>query len=209
MNYRLEEPPGMPFSLARHASPETYEMLLKFDQLKQEMMKGNCFHGYTEGNIRFRPTYKYDPGTDDYDSSEKQRTPAYCDRILWKGTNIKQIAYNSVMEIRQSDHKPVYGVFRVQIKTKDELLFKKIHEEVLKLVDKRENENQPQINVETTVLDFGTVSFNEPVVREFTVSNTCPIPVDFMFKVKDPPLNDICEKWLQIEPTTGNLTIGV
>lgn len=207
MNYRIEEPPGFQFPNARGAH-NYHDLLLQFDQLGQEMRKGNCFEGYTEGPITFRPTYKYDPGTDNYDSSEKQRAPAYCDRILWKGSNVEQLTYNSVMEIRQSDHKPVYALFRVKVKTKDEKRFKKIHEEVLKLVDKRENENQPQINVEKTVIDFGLVRFNELICREFTVSNSCPIPVEFMFKIKDAPLNDICEKWLQIEPRTERLMIG-
>ena len=208
LNYRIEEPPGLQLPVPRAQAYMDVELLLPYDQLRQEMRKGNCFEGYTEGPIKFRPTYKYDPGTDNFDSSEKQRAPAYCDRILWKGSRITQLAYDSVMDIRQSDHKPVYAVFRVNIKTRDDQLYKKVHEEVLKLLDKRENESQPQISVEKTIIDFGVVRFNEPAVCDFTVSNACPIPVDFEFKRKDPPLNDICEKWLRVEPRFESLMIG-
>ncbi|XP_059223938.1 type II inositol 1,4,5-trisphosphate 5-phosphatase [Stomoxys calcitrans] len=206
LNYRIEEPPGLQLPMSG-SEEDTAELLLKFDQLRQQMRMGNCFEGYTEGPIKFRPTYKYDPGTDNYDSSEKQRQPAYCDRILWKGSRIQQLQYNSVMDIRQSDHKPVYAVFKVNIKTRDDHLYKKIHEEVLKLLDKRENESQPQINVEKTIIDFGVVRFNETVASDFTVSNACAMPVSFEFKRKDAPLNDICEKWLRVEPSSEHLMI--
>lgn len=42
------------------------------------------FRGFIEGNIDFAPTYKYDLFSEDYDTSEKCRTPAWTDRILWK-----------------------------------------------------------------------------------------------------------------------------
>lgn len=46
-------------------------------QLKQVMDQGLAFAGYEEGPLLFRPTYRYDLGTDNYDTSEKHRIPAW------------------------------------------------------------------------------------------------------------------------------------
>lgn len=51
-------------------------------QLNVERAAGRVFIGFDEPPISFPPSYKYDPGTDNYDSSEKLRTPAWCDRVL-------------------------------------------------------------------------------------------------------------------------------
>ena len=67
--------------------------LFDFDQFKQQRHQRNVFNGYTEHEITFPPTYKFDPGTDDWDASEKARAPAWTDRILWKGQHIKQTSY--------------------------------------------------------------------------------------------------------------------
>lgn len=106
MNYRITGTP-----LRQDFDTSDYSELVKKDQLYQEMQAQRVFVNYTEGPIHFRPTYKYDPGTDDWDSSEKNRPPAWCDRVLWKGDRISQLEYTSVMSIQLSDHKPVYAVF--------------------------------------------------------------------------------------------------
>ena len=51
-------------------------------QVQQE--QGNVFKNFLEGDINFAPTYKYDLFSDDYDTSEKCRAPAWTDRVLWK-----------------------------------------------------------------------------------------------------------------------------
>ncbi len=60
--------------------------LLAHDQLRLQMHSRKAFHdGWREGGIDFLPTYKYDVGSVGmFDSSEKQRGPSWCDRILFR-----------------------------------------------------------------------------------------------------------------------------
>jgi len=46
--------------------------LLKFDQLILLKKRNNILNQFEEGLIDFPPTYKYDVGKDQYDSSEKK-----------------------------------------------------------------------------------------------------------------------------------------
>lgn len=61
--------------------------------------------------------------------SEKARIPAWTDRILRKGTNLRQLAYNSA-PLRFSDHRPVYAIFECTVNIVDEVLRDKISREV-------------------------------------------------------------------------------
>lgn len=49
-------------------SKNQFEIALEADQLKQQRMAGNAFKDFKEGSIHFFPTYKYNPGTNDWDS---------------------------------------------------------------------------------------------------------------------------------------------
>lgn len=63
LNYRLvDNPPRQMFDVTNFTD------IIKHDQLYQEMQRRRVFVNYTEGTINFRPTYKYDPGTDEWDS---------------------------------------------------------------------------------------------------------------------------------------------
>ena len=65
----------------------------------------------TESPIKFLPTYKYGKGAKYYDISK--RVPAWTDRILYKKSeNIKCIKYSRI-NIKISDHRPVFGLFEI------------------------------------------------------------------------------------------------
>ena len=66
LNYRISD---MDSDLVRRlADRGQYEELLANDQLIKQQKENKCFKGFKEGNIKFKPTYKYDPGTDNWDT---------------------------------------------------------------------------------------------------------------------------------------------
>ncbi|KAK4230550.1 putative inositol-1,4,5-trisphosphate 5-phosphatase [Podospora fimiseda] len=110
-NYRI----GLGLERAKElVQKRDLESLFENDQLNLQMVAGLAFPYYSEARINFMPTYKYDVGTDKFDSSEKARIPAWTDRILRKGTNLRQLAYNSA-PLRFSDHRPVYAIFECTV----------------------------------------------------------------------------------------------
>lgn len=96
-----------------------WDTMLEKDQLNIERDAGRVFNGFKEGRIVFAPTYKYSHNSDSYagetvKSKKKRRTPAWCDRILWRGNGIEQLSYIRG-ESRFSDHRPVCAVFSVDV----------------------------------------------------------------------------------------------
>jgi hypothetical protein len=72
-----------------------------------------------EAPLNFYPTYKLDIGSNEYDTGPKKRIPSWTDRILFKPTGMRCLAYDSVTDIMISDHRPVYGSFLVNVVPSD------------------------------------------------------------------------------------------
>ena len=93
------------------------KMMLSKDQLLKSIKNYEELKGFTEFNINFMPTYKFEEGKSTYDQGGKKRVPSYWDRILLHNdddeTIIKQVRYESV-EILWSDHMPVVGHFNIR-----------------------------------------------------------------------------------------------
>ncbi|KAL6262255.1 hypothetical protein P5V15_007350 [Pogonomyrmex californicus] len=134
LNFRLAQPREEVIQwITNTCFPQESPINMHKDQLRNILNEGAVLRGFEEAPIMFPPTYKYDPGTHNFDSSSKQRTPAYTDRILFRGKGhtrgyirrvshesstsskdgvIECLVYDSVPSICTSDHKPVWGVFK-------------------------------------------------------------------------------------------------
>jgi len=93
--------------------------LLRRDQLLRTISSGRAFANFSEAKIAFLPTFKFDKGSSEYDTSYKQRIPAWTDRIVFKSNSIRVIEYDSVPNAMHSDHRPVFGTYELGWGTSD------------------------------------------------------------------------------------------
>lgn len=97
LNYRMDESLSLEEVFSKVAERD-WAFLREYDQLNIERFGMNVFEGFLEGEIDFAPTYKYQPGTNEYDQrpDKKVRCPAWCDRVLWRSKS----ALDSVDQVR-------------------------------------------------------------------------------------------------------------
>ncbi|XP_021561792.1 synaptojanin-2 isoform X2 [Carlito syrichta] len=126
---------------------QDWKKLLEFDQLRLQKSSGKIFKDFHEGAINFGPTYKYDVGSAAYDTSDKCRTPAWTDRVLWwrkkhafdktagelnlldsdldVNTKVSHawspgaLRYYGRAELQASDHRPVLAIVEVEVQEVD------------------------------------------------------------------------------------------
>ncbi|KFK42899.1 hypothetical protein AALP_AA1G053100 [Arabis alpina] len=174
-NYRLF---GITYDEARDfISQRSFDWLRERDQLRQEMKGGKVFQGMREALITFPPTYKFErnrSGLGGYDSGEKKRIPAWCDRVIYRDTQSSPfsesnlqcpvvssvIMYEACMDVTESDHKPVRCKFHATISHADKSVRR---QELGKII--KSNEKIRSIFEDLKLVPETTVSTNNIVLQ--------------------------------------------
>eukprot|EP01080_Neovahlkampfia_damariscottae_P010168 gene10168-2588_t len=191
LNYRLNLTHEETISLIEKSN---FEEMLKYDQLTLQKKESNILENFIEGNIHWKPTYKFDKISGEYDT---ERIPAFTDRILFYNNNsIENVKYEAFHEYMSSDHKPISAVFKIWNK---QINKSKLIEEESRLIKKFnliENYLKPQIKLSSTEVSFGSI----------ILKNIGKIPVNFSFIPKIDEI-EITRPWCSIEPIEGFLDI--
>ncbi|TKC41341.1 hypothetical protein EI555_016163 [Monodon monoceros] len=197
LNYRIEELDVE--KVKKLIEEKAFQTLYANDQLRAQVAAKAVFEGFNEGELTFQPTYKYDTGSDDWDTSDKCRAPAWCDRVLWKGKNITQLSYQSHMALKTSDHKPVSSVFDIGVRVVNEELYRKTLEEIVRSLDKMENDSIPSVSLSKRE----NVKYMQLQIESFTIRNG-QVPCQFEF-INKPDEESYCKQWLSANPSRGFL----
>ncbi|KAJ9173933.1 hypothetical protein P3X46_017017 [Hevea brasiliensis] len=232
-NYRLF---GISYDEARDfVSQRSFDWLREKDQLRAEMKAGKVFQGMREALIRFPPTYKFErnqPGLGGYDSGEKKRIPAWCDRIIYRDNRVASVSdcslecpivasvvqYEACMDVTESDHKPVRCKFNVQIAHADRSVRRQEFGEII-----RSNEKVRSLLEESRYVPETAVSTDNVVLQN---QDTCILRITNKCIKEKAVFNIICEgqstvkddgeepdyrprgsygfpRWLEVTPAAG------
>ena len=118
LNYRIDQRRDV---VASSVQAGDLAFLLQHDQLNREMSNNQAFRlrAFAEPPITFAPTYKYDRRSNEFDTSEKRRIPAWCDRILYRCRKVDRIEslHYRRYEANISDHRPISAGFVITVKS--------------------------------------------------------------------------------------------
>ncbi|KAF3323728.1 type I inositol 1,4,5-trisphosphate 5-phosphatase 13-like protein [Carex littledalei] len=231
-NYRLD---GITYEEAMAlVYQKDFDRLRQRDQLRAEMHAGRVFQGLREGSIKFPATYKFEKyisGLSGYDSSEKKRIPAWCDRILYRDSRttsgdqcsldcpvVSSISlYDSCMEATDSDHKPVKCILNVDIAHVDERVRRREFGEIISTNTKvqglmEELKIVPDFSVSTDKVNLHNedisvvrvVNKNKKEKAVFDIFSTDALSPSGEHQYK----RGFFPKWLKVNPTSGIINPG-
>ncbi|GAB4858948.1 hypothetical protein Ancab_010420 [Ancistrocladus abbreviatus] len=185
-NYRLF---GISYDEARDlVSQRSFDWLREKDQLRAEMKAGKVFQGMREAIITFPPTYKFEkhqPGLGGYDSGEKKRIPAWCDRIIYRDNRSTPVSdcsldcpvvssilqYEACMDVTESDHKPVWCKFNVRVARVDRSVRRKEFGEVMTSNDQVRTILQELSRVPETMINTDNIVLQNQEMSTLRITN--------------------------------------
>ncbi|KAG5004416.1 hypothetical protein JHK86_028555 [Glycine max] len=232
-NYRLDD---ISYDEARDfVSQRCFDWLRERDQLRAEMEAGNVFQGMREAVITFPPTYKFErhqAGLAGYDSGEKKRIPAWCDRILYRDSCTSLVSecslecpivssvlqYEACMDVTDSDHKPVRCIFSTDIARVDEPIRRQEFGEILESNEKIKYLLKELCKIPETIISTNNIILQNQDTLILRITNKCA-EGNALFEI-------ICEgqstvtgdqkatnhqlrgsfgfpRWLEVSPATG------
>uniref|UniRef100_A0A183GTS5 IPPc domain-containing protein n=1 Tax=Heligmosomoides polygyrus TaxID=6339 RepID=A0A183GTS5_HELPZ len=116
LNFRITKDTGVNWKLQlQQPNVHDIESTLQNDELGLVRRKELAFAEFREAPITFAPTHKFELGSNDY---VPNRIPSFTDRVLFwtKHSNwMECTAYNCIQKPSQSDHRPVYATFRLEV----------------------------------------------------------------------------------------------
>ena len=194
LNYRITS--DVPTPTIFQYAPYSFSHLLKKDQLAVSQHAGFAFVGFIEPPITFPPTYKYlrDASLYDQRPEKKLRTPAWCDRILYRlrdpPRQNQQIPvviteYEDVNSVLGSDHKPVYLRSVLLVKKYDEAKMVMCQTEARRRILAGELAGCVQPEVSHTEVSFGCVAFQVPSRQTIRIRNNGESNLYFRFLPRD------------------------
>ena len=216
LNYRISDELGIEHVFEKIAAKQQEE-LLQYDQLNRERQRGVVFQGFEEELITFPPTYKFQPGTDLYEQrpEKKLRTPAWCDRILWKSESeifnifnrVTPSDYRCVSDLNPSDHKPVSIKLDCTLKNVIENDERKVFSELVDILCKTKSDTNPSLEVNSKNFFFEAVRYKIPTTQELSIKNVGASIMHWHFAMKEGE-NVRCKSWLKLSQQSGLLLPG-
>lgn len=200
-NYRVDMDSQLARMFVQHGQ---YNSVLEKDQMNSQKESGQEFlRLYSEANINFAPSYSFDTGTDIYDTSEKQRVPSWCDRIIWRSEDqVTSLRYDCLFDFKSSDHKPVRLLSNINVNQVISDKFDKCYFESLKQLDAFENAAIPDTEVSRHLIDAGLLAYQQSVSESFKISNKGLVMAQYRFIFHE-DLRLKIPSWIKVEPTQG------
>ncbi|KAL5002802.1 Endonuclease/exonuclease/phosphatase [Aspergillus recurvatus] len=161
--------------------------------------------------------FDYDPDADgdsgdgygpDDDQDNEDASP---DSSSEADSSIRLDYYTSHQGVLSSDHKPLVAGFTLELDCVEPQLKAQVHQEVVRELDKAENESRPGLtvvvdnhsreppepNTDPNAIDFGDIYLDAPVSRSLTVANTSGVPATFSIQKPERGADSEVTSWLE------------